>query len=254
MKIVKVLPLFILLLGFSIYSSSIADAASRIMWGKTELKPGQIGKVTILTDTILVKIESDGSLTTIRSMKKGEEYRVYSYKSNKGGLYGLGGGSFVQKNEKVKYETPSKSKLALLKVGNKNESKKKQDSTNINDNLDGTRIKLSFNNEEVIVKMFDNPTSRDFITLLPLTLTFEDYARTEKISYPTNKLSTEKALPGIDPKVGDFCYYAPWGNLAIYYKDFGYSTGLIKLGEIESGIEKLENLNGNFKVTVERID
>lgn len=88
--------------------------AVKVMWGKTELKLGQIGKVTILTNTNLVKLESDGSLTTVRPLKKGEEYRVYSYKSNHEGLYGVGGGNYVQKSTKVKYETPSKSKLALL--------------------------------------------------------------------------------------------------------------------------------------------
>ncbi len=39
----------------------------------------------------------------------------YSYKGNQGGFYGVGGGSFVPKSNKVKYETPSKAKLALLK-------------------------------------------------------------------------------------------------------------------------------------------
>lgn len=86
----------------------------KVMWGKTELKLGQIGKVTILHDTKLVKLESDGTLTTIRPLEKGEEYRVYSYKSNHSGLYGVGGGSFIKKDTSIKYETPSKSKLALL--------------------------------------------------------------------------------------------------------------------------------------------
>lgn len=120
--------------------------------------------------------------------------------------------------------------------------------------MEDIRIKLTFNNEEVIVKMEDNPTSKDFLSLLPLTLTFEDYAGTEKISYPSNKLSTEEVPSGLDPAIGDFTYYAPWGNLAIYYKDFGYSNGLIKLGKIESGIEKLENLNGDFTVIIEKMD
>jgi hypothetical protein len=78
--------------------------------------------------------------------------------------------------------------------------------------------------------MYDNPTSRDFLTLLPLPLTLEDYARTEKISYLSRKLSTEDAPSGSDPSVGDFTYYSPWSNLAIFYKDFGYSSGLIILG------------------------
>ncbi|MER2079425.1 MBL fold metallo-hydrolase [Psychrobacillus psychrotolerans] len=107
--------LFCLILLFSLVSFIVPSAnAATVMWGKTELKLGQIGKVTISADTKLVKLEKDGSLSTVRPMKKDEEYRVYSFKSNHGGLYGVGGGSFVQKNAKVKYETPSKSKLALL--------------------------------------------------------------------------------------------------------------------------------------------
>ena len=90
----------------------------KVMWGKTELKLGQIGKVTILQDTYLMKIENDGSLSTIRTLKKGEEYRVYSYKGQQNGLYGLGGSSFVQKNAAIRYETPSKAKLALLQKTN----------------------------------------------------------------------------------------------------------------------------------------
>lgn len=89
--------------------------ATKVMWGKTELKKGQIGKVTILGDTRLVKLEN-GSLTTVRNLKKGEEFRVYTYKSEQGGLYGVGGGSYIQKSTKVKYETPSKSKLAQLEA------------------------------------------------------------------------------------------------------------------------------------------
>jgi hypothetical protein len=88
-------------------------------------------------------------------------------------------------------------------------------------------------------KMYDNPTSRDFLTLIPLTLEFEDYAGTEKISYLPRKLSTQDAPSGSDASVGDFTLYSPWGNLAIFYKDFGYANGLIKLGKIESGVEKI---------------
>jgi hypothetical protein len=42
------------------------------------------------------------------------------------------------------------------------------------------------------------------------------------------------------------------GNLAIFYKDFGYSRGLIRLGRIDSGIEAL-NVPGSLKVTIERV-
>jgi len=120
--------------------------------------------------------------------------------------------------------------------------------------MEEIRMKLSFNNEEVIVKMFENQTSMDFLSLLPLTLPFEDYAGTEKISYLPRKLSTEKSPEGSDPSIGDLTYYAPWGNLALFYKDFGYSNGLIKLGKVESGLENLARLKEDSSVTIEKVD
>ncbi|WNS78582.1 cyclophilin-like fold protein [Domibacillus sp. DTU_2020_1001157_1_SI_ALB_TIR_016] len=120
--------------------------------------------------------------------------------------------------------------------------------------MEDAKVKLTFSNEEVLVNMYDNPTSRDFLSQLPLTITLEDYAQTEKISYLSKKLSTEKASSGSEPLAGDFTYYAPRGNLAIFYKDFGYSNGLIKLGKIESGVEKFESIKDNFTVQIEKID
>jgi hypothetical protein len=120
--------------------------------------------------------------------------------------------------------------------------------------MEDVKVKLTFNNEVAIVNMYDNPTSRDFLSQLPLTITLEDYGGTEKISYLSKKLSTEEAPSGSDPSVGDFAYYAPWGNLAIYYKDFGFSNGLITLGKIESGLENLETMKDNFTVHVEKVD
>lgn len=121
-------------------------------------------------------------------------------------------------------------------------------------NSSAARIKLIFKNEEVIAKMYDNSTSRDFLTLLPVTIKLEDYAEEEKISYLPRKLSTKDALSGSDPAVGDFAYFSPWGNLAIFYKDHGYANGLIVLGKIESGTEKLANLISNTTVRIERIE
>ncbi len=116
------------------------------------------------------------------------------------------------------------------------------------------KVKLKFANEEVTVRMDNTKTSQDFISLLPLTLTFEDYAGTEKISYLPRKLVTEGAPGGIEASRGYLTYYAPWGNLAIFYQDFKYSNGLIKLGIIESDLEKLANISGDFEIVIEKID
>lgn len=47
-------------------------------------------------------------------------------------------------------------------------------------------------------------------------------------------------------------YYAPWGNLALYYKDFRYSDGLILLGKLDGGVEAL-SVPGSVKVTIELV-
>ncbi|TMH47346.1 MAG: hypothetical protein E6H59_03780 [Betaproteobacteria bacterium] len=115
------------------------------------------------------------------------------------------------------------------------------------------KIRLTINGKAINATLIDNATAKDFLTLLPMTLTLEDYAATEKISYLPRKLSTAGAPAGSDPSVGDVTYYAPWGNLAIFYRDFRYSTGLIQLGRIDSGIQAL-SVAGPLKVTIERIE
>lgn len=118
----------------------------------------------------------------------------------------------------------------------------------------GARIKLTFDGKEVIVKMYDNPTSRDLLARLPLTLTFKDYAGAEKIAYPSKPLATKDVPSGADPKLGDLALYSPWGNVVIYYRDRDYADGLIILGHIESGIEKVGAMNKEFTVKIERMD
>lgn len=115
-------------------------------------------------------------------------------------------------------------------------------------------IKLSFNDEEIFVTLYDNPTSRDLLSVLPLSQKFEDYAGTEKISYLSRNLSTKDAPNGYEPSAGDLTLYAPWGNLAIFYKDFGYTTGLIPLGKIKSGVEKITEIQQASVVTIEKVD
>ena len=91
------------------------------MWGKTELKKGQIGKITVTKPINLWERDANNKLSFERVLKPGEEYRVYRYDNLHGGQYGLGGGMYITKMPThIKYETPSKAKLALLE----NESKK----------------------------------------------------------------------------------------------------------------------------------
>lgn len=117
------------------------------------------------------------------------------------------------------------------------------------------RIKLTANgNQEMYVNLDNNQASNDFLEMLPLTLTFEDYNNTEKIATLPYSLGVEGLPSGYTPEIGDFSYYAPWGNISIFYKEFRYSNSLYKLGTIESGTEIFNNINEDFTVTIERVN
>jgi hypothetical protein len=94
----------------------------------------------------------------------------------------------------------------------------------------------------------DSDAARDFAALLPIELPLKDYNRTEKIADLPKRLSTKGAPEGIDPAVGDITYYAPWGNLAIFYRDFGYSRGLVRLGRLEGGVESMAKIDGLVRI------
>ncbi len=109
--------------------------------------------------------------------------------------------------------------------------------------IDGNVFNATLNNSEA---------AKDFVSLFPLTLSLKDYAGTEKISDLSKRLSTSGSPSGCNASIGDITYYSPWGNLAIFYKSFGYASGLIKLGEIEGDMKlfkkSCEKANAIFEI------
>ncbi|UXM94467.1 cyclophilin-like fold protein [Bartonella sp. HY329] len=100
-------------------------------------------------------------------------------------------------------------------------------------------ITLTIDDEILTAEIEDSPVGHDFLSLLPITLTLNDYASTEKVANLPKRLNIEQADDGFTPVIGDIAYYAPWGNLAIFYQDFSYSKGLVKIGKLRGSIDKL---------------
>jgi hypothetical protein len=118
----------------------------------------------------------------------------------------------------------------------------------------GTTIRFSSNTTSVDVTIGeDNPTVRDFLSMLPLALTVEEFAGREKVSYLPRELR-HRGSHGSDPESGDLIYFVPWGNLGFYYnaEGIGYSDETIHLGTYDAPLDQLERLEG--EVTVEVID
>ena len=93
-------------------------------------------------------------------------------------------------------------------------------------------------------------------TCRQLTLTLADYAATEKVSDLPRKLATAGAPAGTAASAGDITYYAPWGNLALFYRSFGYAAGLARLGRIDAGADAQHALRrpGPLTARIERAE
>lgn len=116
-----------------------------------------------------------------------------------------------------------------------------------------TKIRIANNDGEAVIVLYANPVSRDFASLLPMSVAFRDYAGEEKIADLPRKLTTKDGQSG-DEAEGDLAYFAPWGNLAVFYKGFGKARGLYILGRIESGKEWLANRHEDFTARIEIIE
>jgi hypothetical protein len=114
------------------------------------------------------------------------------------------------------------------------ESGKKRPKNNIM-----TRVQIIVGTEAFTATLDDTSFARDFAAMLPLNVVLRDYHATEKIADLPRRLDTTGAPARYAPEVGDITYYAPWGNLAIFYKPFQNSAGFIRLGQFDGSINAL---------------
>jgi hypothetical protein len=98
----------------------------------------------------------------------------------------------------------------------------------------GTVVRFSAGSTAVEVTIDEeNPAVRDFLSMLPLTLTLEEFAEREKIATSrANSRSVGRPVP--TPEDGDLICFVPWGNIGFYYNTAGIgSDDTIHLGTCE---------------------
>lgn len=119
-----------------------------------------------------------------------------------------------------------------------------------------TRIRLTIDGQEVIIRMYDNTAATDFVQNLPLeNLNFFDLSGIEKpVERPETPYSMGEETPGYDPVTGDMVIYRPWGNFTIFYGDFRHSDELVPLGQVESGLDIVAGQTEDFTGTIELVD
>lgn len=112
------------------------------------------------------------------------------------------------------------------------------------------QIRFAFDTQTFTVTLNAGLAARELLTMLPLDLTIDDYAHNEKIAYLPTKLTARPDGPFGNERPGNFCYYAPWGNLVFFHGGYRYSAGLVRLGQMDGSIEPIRR-RGRFALRAE---
>ena len=119
---------------------------------------------------------------------------------------------------------------------------------------DSMKIRLKVEDTVITATLIDSKTARDFISLLPLTLTMNDLFRREKFGHLPRAISKEGKRTHTY-EVGDVAYWPPGPDVVFFYRNDGQEIpdpGIIVIGKIDSGVQAI-NVPGSVRVTVELI-
>jgi len=114
------------------------------------------------------------------------------------------------------------------------------------------KIRITIADKVVIASVADNATARDFVSLLPLSVSMKDLFGREKYGDLPKPLS-EKGPRENRYEVGDIAYWSPAHQVAVYYHQDGESIpspGIIPIAKIDAGT-KAFNVPGSMKVIIE---
>ena len=120
------------------------------------------------------------------------------------------------------------------------------DNTNTMNTLN-TTVNLKINNKEYKLILYDNQTAKDFLAMMPLTITMNDLNANEKYHNLNKTLTTQSSRVG-SIKTGDFMLYG--GNcLVLFYESFSTSYSYTKIGYIEN-VSGLKDTLGRGSVQI----
>ena len=109
------------------------------------------------------------------------------------------------------------------------------------------KIIVKANGKTVTFELNESTAAKSLYDQLPMTVDVENYSNNEKIFYPEKKLDTSDA-PLANAKKGTLAYYAHWGDIVMFYADFGSASGLYELGEAVSGNDEIVSLSGKIQI------
>lgn len=118
-------------------------------------------------------------------------------------------------------------------------------------NVETNQISVTCGDTQVVYELNDSPAAQSLLSQLPLTVAVEDFSTNEKVFYPPQELDTSDT-PLAEGGAGTLAYYAPWGDVVLFYDSFSANSSLFELGEAVSGAEDISQMTGT--ITVETVE
>ena len=126
------------------------------------------------------------------------------------------------------------------------------DASKASERTTNMKIRISIADKVVIATVADSATARDFVSVLPLSVSMKDLFGREKYGDLPKALS-ENGPRKTRYEVGDIAYWSPDHQFAVYYHQDGEaipSPGIIPIAKINAGTEAF-NVRRSVKVTIE---
>lgn len=116
---------------------------------------------------------------------------------------------------------------------------------------DSMKIIVKVGDKALTATLIDSKTAKDFVSLLPLTLTMNDLFGREKFGHLPRPISTDGKRTHTY-EVGDIAYWSPGPDVAIYYRHDGEkipNPGIIVIGKLDPGVEAF-HVPGSVEVKI----
>ena len=115
------------------------------------------------------------------------------------------------------------------------------------------KIRFVLGETSVTATLDDSAASRDFVSLLPLSIEMKDLFQREK-SGDLPRAISEEGRRQYTYEVADVVYWPPGPHVAVFYGQDGRTLrepGMIRLGAIDAGVEAFAP-GSSVKVRIER--
>ena len=123
------------------------------------------------------------------------------------------------------------------------------DSEEDTDNIRQISVRGS-DGQKIVFQLNGSSAAESLYNQLPLTVQVENYSDNEKIFYPPDELDTS-GTPLAEGPAGMLAYYEPWKDVVMFYGRCDGAAGLYELGNVISGADGIERLDGEIRIVSE---